>query len=308
MSLFVEQHYPLISIALCTYNGEKYLNEQLESLAGQSYSNYEIVIVDDNSSDNTLNILNEFIYKYKDLNIKLYKNKQNKGFTKNFEYAIEMCEGELIALADQDDLWMSNKLLVQYHNIGEHMLIYHDSLFINSDGKSLNIKASDIFQMHNNQSNLDFLCVNRVSGHEILFRRELLKYALPFDSRFYHDWWLAFVASNFNKMKYIPDILVYYRQHLSNVTSPLLEQGSGKIFDVNYDWLEYVSKWKWLSNKKEIDYIYSLFMRRKKKQKGMRYFVFLFRYYPQIIDRRILRKSILSRLNFTRKIYYKDKG
>jgi glycosyltransferase involved in cell wall biosynthesis len=96
-----------ISIALCTYNSSKYLREQLKSLEEQTLKADEVVICDDKSDNDTMQIINE----YKDkLNIKLTVNKTNLGVTKNFERAISLCEGDIIFLCDQDDVWNKNKI------------------------------------------------------------------------------------------------------------------------------------------------------------------------------------------------------
>jgi glycosyltransferase involved in cell wall biosynthesis len=111
----------LISIALCTYNGEKYLIEQLDTLVNQTYPKLEIIVVDDCSSDKTITILNDYLSKFPF--IKLYQNEQNLGYIKNFEKAISLCNGELIALADQDDVWDLNKLTIMAEAINENMLL-----------------------------------------------------------------------------------------------------------------------------------------------------------------------------------------
>src|SRR5258708_3925751 len=100
----------LVSIALCTYNGEAYLKEQLDSLIDQTYPNCEIIIVDDCSKDGTVDILKQYANEY--TQIKLYINTENLGYTKNFEKAIVLCNGEYIALCDQDDIWDKNKISI----------------------------------------------------------------------------------------------------------------------------------------------------------------------------------------------------
>src|ERR1700742_869803 len=99
---------PLVSIALCTYNGERFLSKQLDSLLSQTYINIEIIIVDDGSHDNTWNILIDYAQKNKRLQIS--QNARNLGHTCNFERAIKLCNGDYIAIADQDDIWESDKI------------------------------------------------------------------------------------------------------------------------------------------------------------------------------------------------------
>ena len=97
----------LVSIAMATYNGEKYLKEQLDSIYAQTYKDIEVIVCDDCSSDKTVEILDEYKEKY---GLKYYINEKNLGFKKNFEKAISLCSGDFIALADQDDIWIENKI------------------------------------------------------------------------------------------------------------------------------------------------------------------------------------------------------
>ena len=103
---------PQISIAMTTYNGEKYLAEQLDSILSQTHTDWELIICDDCSTDSTWQILQE--YAQKDSRIKIYKNEQNLGFKKNFEKAIGLCTGDYIALSDQDDVWFPEHLSLLY--------------------------------------------------------------------------------------------------------------------------------------------------------------------------------------------------
>ena len=100
----------MISIALASYNGSKYIREQLDSILEQTYQDFELIICDDCSTDNTWQILQE--YAQKDSRIKVFENERNLGFKKNFEKAISLCNGKYIALSDQDDIWIDNHLEV----------------------------------------------------------------------------------------------------------------------------------------------------------------------------------------------------
>lgn len=135
------ENKPLISIALCTYNGSAFLAEQLDSILGQRYTNWELVVVDDCSTDSTPAILEE--YAGSDARIGLHYNEQNLGYNKNFEKALGLCRSELIAICDQDDIWHPEKLEKQVKLIGDHALVYHDSEFVNAEGQSMNRRISD---------------------------------------------------------------------------------------------------------------------------------------------------------------------
>src|ERR1700721_1992019 len=123
---------PLVSIALCTYNGAEYLAGQLDTLVNQTYKAIEIVVVDDCSTHSTFNILKNYAQKYPQ--IKISQNETNLGFTANFEKAVTLCNGQLIALCDQDDLWDLQKIELQVAAIKDNIFIYHDSEFIHEDG------------------------------------------------------------------------------------------------------------------------------------------------------------------------------
>lgn len=101
-----------ISVAMCTYNGSAFLQEQLDSIAAQTRLPDELVICDDGSSDSTVDIVERFAHGVS-FRVQLFRNPQNLGSTRNFEQAMRLCTGDLIALSDQDDVWMPEKLARQ---------------------------------------------------------------------------------------------------------------------------------------------------------------------------------------------------
>jgi len=216
---------PLVSIALCTYNGERYLVEQLDSIINQTYTNIEIIVVDDGSSDGTLDILQSYAEKYP--KFKVYKNKVNLGYIKNFEKAISLCTGDCIALSDQDDIWELNKIDIMVDNIGDHLLLYHDSTFISENGQTMNRKMSDIREFYSGNDSRIFLLENCVSGHAILFKKELCNFFISFPENTFHDWWLVYLASNNGKVGFVNNCLVNYRQHTEANTNILRENRRG---------------------------------------------------------------------------------
>ena len=127
-----------ISVAMCTYNGERYIAEQIRSILEQTQKPDEILICDDLSSDETRNILTKFASN--NPVIKLFFNENNLGFVKNFEKAISLCSGEIVFLSDQDDVWKKNK-------IEEMIKIFHQFpkisyVFSNADAFNENEKLS----------------------------------------------------------------------------------------------------------------------------------------------------------------------
>lgn len=202
---------PLISIAICTFNGARFLRAQLDTLVNQDYPHKEIVAVDDASTDGTLTILQEYAEKFPFISI--HKNEKNVGFRKSFEKAILLSNGSFIALSDQDDIWMSEKLTLMEAEIGENELIYHDSAFIKENGQPLNKNMSDVVNMYAGDSYKPFLFFNSVSGHACMFKRSLVPYILPLPASIFHDHWIAYVAANVGTIGYIAKPLVQYRQH-----------------------------------------------------------------------------------------------
>jgi glycosyltransferase involved in cell wall biosynthesis len=209
---------PLISIALCTYNGSKYIREQLDSLVSQTYPHKEIIVVDDCSKDNTVEILKE--YEAKSL-IKLYVNENNLGFVKNFEKAISLCHGEYICLSDQDDIWNLNKIECLYNSIKDSILIYHDSTLIDVEGKPYEKKISDFARFVKGRNNMSFLFMNCASGHAMMFKKELVKHIFPVPESLFHDWWIVYIASTIDKIDFTMETFVKYRQHNSSFTDIL---------------------------------------------------------------------------------------
>ncbi|WP_111671065.1 glycosyltransferase [Algoriphagus litoralis] len=211
--------FPLISIGLCTYNGAPYLRQQLDSLVQQTYPSLEIRIRDDQSEDETVAIIKEFQARFP--NIHLVQNPVRMGLQKNFEAVFTDCQGEFIAPCDQDDIWLPHKLERIHQAIGMHQIAYHDSLLIDEHGRSLEFRMSDKFRLKSWNRQSAFLLFNCISGHSMLFNKQLLNYALPFPEQGFYDHWLAFVALESGSIKYCPEVLVKYRQHQSNQTDIL---------------------------------------------------------------------------------------
>jgi len=208
-----------VSIALCTYNGQEFLEQQLQSLVQQTYPHLEIIVVDDHSTDKTIEILAAYQQQYPF--IKYFQNEANLGYVKNFEKAISLCDGEYIALCDQDDIWDLDKINLQVSQIGDHALIYHNSSFVDESGNELPGRLSDVYTLYQGDKPHPFLFFNCVSGHSLLFHRKLIPDLLPFDERYFHDRWIAFIAAERGGIKLTEKNLVKYRQHLASSTDAL---------------------------------------------------------------------------------------
>jgi glycosyltransferase involved in cell wall biosynthesis len=213
---------PLISIVMATYNGEKFLREQVDSLLAQSYATLEFVFVDDASSDSSLAILQE--YSSKDVRIRLVANPVNQGLLATFELGIRAAKGEMIALSDQDDVWMPEKISLLAGAIGGNSLIYADSALTNSEGLVTG-KFSYRNHLCDYPSALHFVFGTKAMGHAMLLKREIIDIALPFPDYVGHDYILGFAAAALNGVVYFPATLVNYRQHSSNTMGADLSKG-----------------------------------------------------------------------------------
>ena len=130
----------MISVSMCTYNGAKHIREQLESITEQSVQPDEIIICDDGSSDDTIKIAKEILAEWSGKS-KVIKNEVNLGFSKNFIKAIELCEGDIIFLCDQDDVWHKEKIAIMTDMLAKHqdaLLVVHDSLLVDEKRHVLN--------------------------------------------------------------------------------------------------------------------------------------------------------------------------
>lgn len=203
-----------ISVVVATYNGEKFLRKQMDSIIAQSLPPKEIIVVDDCSTDGTIAILNE--YAAKNSSIKLILNEKNIGYIRNFEKGMMHAKSGLIALSDQDDIWAPEKLERLAENIGEHLIIYSNSELIDENGVSLHKKMSDIKNQIGYDNCLMYTIGAWAPGHTFLFKKELVGHCVPFPSIVTHDFWLGFVATCYSPIKYLSETLVLYRQHASN--------------------------------------------------------------------------------------------
>lgn len=216
-----------ISVALCTYNGELYLREQLQSILEQTFLVNEIVICDDCSSDTTINIINEFIVNYPSL-IKLLINEKNIGAKKSFEKAISHTKGELIFLSDQDDVWFENKVeeYVKYFQSNDKcLLLFSDAILIDNNSNFIDNSLWKKFSfdselqekwLNNENIIIDLLRNdNNVTGATVCFHKKLVKNIIPFELPFnyWHDAWITLIAAKFKGVFFINDKFTKYRIH-----------------------------------------------------------------------------------------------
>ncbi len=207
---------PLVSIALCTYNGEEWLRAQLQSLITQTHHNLEIVIIDDASTDGTVEIIKE--YADKDPRIRYQVNAENLGYNRNFEKAIRLCNAELIAVCDQDDVWLDNKIetLIPYFT-DNTFLVHSYNAEIKGDDHSMRTITRSRTRFQGKKTRQLFF-YNTVSGHTMIIHKKLLSHILPFPTTVYYDWWTGIHASLLGEIKLHREALVWHRQHESNAS------------------------------------------------------------------------------------------
>ncbi|KGQ18078.1 Glycosyl transferase family 2 [Lysobacter dokdonensis DS-58] len=217
---------PRVSVALCVYNGERWLKAQLDSLVAQRDVQLEIIVVDDCSTDRSRDILRW--YARRDSRIQLHENPTNLGHLRSFEKCMALCTSPLIAPCDQDDIWHPRKLAILAEAIGDSDMAYCDSAYIDEAGRPLNRRISDdLGPMHAGHDALRYAFQNTVSGHAMLVRRRVLDKAPPFPKELYHDWWLAICAASGNGVTYVDEPLVQFRRHV-DAASPLGKDDSTK--------------------------------------------------------------------------------
>lgn len=203
-----------ISVCMATYNGEKYLKAQLDSILLQLSVNDEIIISDDGSLDATL----EIIASYKDSRIKVLHNQSRHGVVPNFENAIKYASGDYIFLCDQDDVWHLDKVRICVKALQKIDLVVHNSLIMDENGL---ISDRDYFSLrHPRNGYWRNLYRNSFMGSCMAFRKELLSYVLPFPKHIlWHDMWIGLMAAKKAKILFIPDCLLYYRRHGDNTSA-----------------------------------------------------------------------------------------
>lgn len=212
-----------IDILLATYNGEKYLKQQIDSILSQTYSNFRLIISDDCSTDGTRKILKE--YKEKDNRITVYFQEKNLGYVKNFEFLLKKVENEIYALSDQDDIWLPEKIEKCLANMNNNNsdLVFCDLIVIDEKEKQISEsfwkEKGFIRKIKKDKKYKGLQLNNYITGCTILSKRKFLKYILPLPSNLkyiIHDYWIAIVISLKGKITYEKQPYIKYRQHEGN--------------------------------------------------------------------------------------------
>lgn len=216
-----------ISVALCTYNGEKYIREQLDSILNQTVKPDEIVVCDDVSSDSTIQILEEYRQKYPET-FRIKKNQVNLKSNKNFQQSVSFCTGDYIFCADQDDVWVKDKVektLAVFNANPKLEGVFSNAELIDGNGniypntslwaqisfnERLYTKPVDLFDIINRKGNM-------VTGATLCIKKEIKDFIFPFPQSkdIYHDEWIALLLAYRQTLAYTTDKLIKYRIHSS---------------------------------------------------------------------------------------------
>jgi glycosyltransferase involved in cell wall biosynthesis len=212
-----------LSIALATCNGEHFLREQLDSYLAQSRPPDEVVVCDDRSDDQTLEILSEFRTRAPFL-VRIYQNNPRLGITKNFERVIGLCDGDVIFLSDQDDIWVPEKLSrheAVYRADPDVGLVFSNGQVVDHACVSLGYTLYDSFGVrpsrrramnagHTLEQQVKF---PRVTGCTASFRADHRDVLVPLSERWVHDDWIALLMSALARVRALPECLLQYRRH-----------------------------------------------------------------------------------------------
>ncbi len=204
-----------ISVAMASYNGEKYIRNQIETILENLDDDDELVISDDGSSDRTIEIIKSF----NDKRIKLL-NGPKKGLKKNFENAIKNTTGNVVFLSDQDDIWMPNKVkkVLEVLEKSNYILIQHDAIVVDENDNII----IDSFAEHRKVKTgiIKNLIKNSYHGCCIAFRAKLKEKILPIPNNIYlHDQWIGMIAELEGKTYFLNEKLMKYRRHSENNSS-----------------------------------------------------------------------------------------
>ena len=230
-----------IDVLLATYNGEKYIKEQIDSILNQSYKNIRLIISDDCSKDKTQEILKE--YEKKDNRIELHIQEKNLGVVKNIEFLLKQIKNKYYMLSDQDDVWLPEKIEKSLETLLKNNvdLVFGDLEVVDQDLKTMYPSFGDFMLLNKkihkyiNSNRLNYI-YNCVTGCTILAKKETIQKILPLPKKskyLIHDHWIGLMTSIYGKVAYMPEKYIKYRQHGNNqVGTDKISHGFKKLDQV----------------------------------------------------------------------------
>lgn len=219
----------MISVCIATYNGEKYIAEQLDSILCQLTENDEIVISDDSSFDQTINIIRS----YNDKRIRLFEGQKFRNPVFNFEFALKQSKGEYIFLSDQDDIWLPGKVEITLEYLSKYDLIVSDCKIAD---KNLEILHESCFKIMNSGNGFvkNFI-KSTYFGNCMAFKREVLLYVLPFPRGIVsHDLWIGLCVEIKGSPLFLNKPLILWRRHGENASTGSEKSKNSLIYKIKY--------------------------------------------------------------------------
>ena len=221
----------MVSVCIASYNGEKFILEQLNSILSQIHEKDEILICDDKSSDNTVDI----IKKINDSRIRLYKNDKNLGYTKNFEKVLSLSKGDIIITSDQDDVWLPDKYKTIIKNLKLVDFVMHDAKIV--DTATNELFTSYFKKRKIKKSKLGNIIKFSYLGCCMAFNKNVLEFALPFPRNSNYctfDNWIFLCAIFYFRIKIINKPLLLYRRHDDNASTGGFNSDKTLLFKLQY--------------------------------------------------------------------------
>lgn len=273
MEKSVQKYNPLVSVALTTFNGGYLIKEQVDSLLKQTYQNFEIVISDDGSDQETIDILNN--YAKLDNRIRWSRSPLERGYRKNTENAISLCKGEIIFLCDQDDTWYQERLSLHVEEYSDPsvMWVFNRLVITDSENNPTGYIEDTLPDYYRHKSMLENVWGSCIGGAMTSYRSEIVKKAMPIPSYApAHDSWIQ-LAIYPAKSKFINRVLQTYRQHDHNQVGmsakpdkEALQKLELQAISDNYSRLLRYSKEKHLAVWKRLYFITVYFLKKLRYQ------------------------------------------
>lgn len=227
----------MISVCIATYNGERFIREQIDSILRQLSSDDEIIVSDDGSTDNTISIINSI----DDKRIRVIEGPRKQSPTSNFECALKASKGDFIFMSDQDDVWKPNKVKICMEWLQRYDCVVSDAEVTDSSLNPLYPSLYAIMQVRQGRI-YNTIWKNGYTGCCMAFRRNVLEASLPFPKDIpMHDIWIGNVAAYKYNVKFIPDTLIYFRRHQDTTSC----NGKGSKYSI---WQQMKFRWSVIKN------------------------------------------------------------
>ena len=237
-----------VNIVMSTYNGEKYLADQIKSIQSQTFEDWQLLIRDDGSSDNTPSIIRDMAKKDDRIHFINDGQNENYGVIKSFYHLVKYDSADYYFFSDQDDVWLPEKMEMtlkraQSETSAKPLLVYTDLKVVNEDLEVLQESMIKSQSHHANTELVQELTENTVTGGTMMINKALADKWQVYDNLLMHDWYLALLAASLGKLVYIDQATQLYRQHEANVLGARTWSKRAK------NWLKpntLISKYWWL--------------------------------------------------------------